>query len=198
MRNLKHAAQRICLDHTYCHYVDVGHIYLSTPNSYEDLPVLLWSVDGLDPFAKHTITSEMVDHFYDQEKRVMVLSHVDTFWVEVPSLPPPPPPSSPKPTPSSTPTETASPTLPSTAVPVTTTVFVTLIPGPTPQHGTGYHFLLFSTGAAICAIALIIGFFNSHHLSRIRSYMPLNGAPHPNYGAVPTTESDAPDDAPRS
>lgn len=95
MRNLMHAAQRICLDHTYCHYVDVGHIYLSIPNSYEDLPVLIWSVDGLDPFTKHTITSEMVDHFYDQEKRYMTLSHVETFWVEVP------PPSPPSPLPSS-------------------------------------------------------------------------------------------------
>ncbi|KIO30160.1 hypothetical protein M407DRAFT_158640 [Tulasnella calospora MUT 4182] len=186
MRNLNHSAQRICLDHTYCHNVDVGHIYLSTPNSYEHRPVLLWSVDGLDPFTKHTITSDMVDHFYDQEKRVMVLSHVDTFWVEVPPPPPPPP----KPTTSSTSTETASPTLPSTAAPVATTVFVTVIPKP--GHGTGYHLLLFSTGAAICAIALIFGFFYSHHLSRIRSYMPLNGAPPPNYGAVPTTESDAP------
>ncbi|KAG8950116.1 hypothetical protein FRC04_007971 [Tulasnella sp. 424] len=184
MRNLMHAAQRICLDHTYCHYVDVGHIYLSIPNSYEDLPVLIWSIDGLDPFTKHTITSEMVDHFYDQEKRYMTLSHVETFWVEVPppSRPSPLPPS--KPTTSSTPTKTASPTLPSTAAPTATTVFVTLIPKP--DHGTPYHLLLFVTGIAVCCIALVFGYFSSHHWHRVRHYMPLNGEPHPNYGAVET------------
>ncbi|KAG8910249.1 hypothetical protein FRC01_006437 [Tulasnella sp. 417] len=197
MRNLQHAAQRICIDHTYCHYVDVGHIYLSTPNSYEDLPVLIWSIDGLDPFTKHTITSDMVDHFYDQDKRVMALSHVETLWVEVPSLPPPPPPPSPKPTTSSTPTKTASPTLPSSAAPVRTTVFITLIPKP--EHGTGYHLLLFSTGAAICAIALVFGYFSSHHLHRVRHYLPLNGGSHPGYGAIPTSaEPDAPENPPRT
>ncbi|KAG8990171.1 hypothetical protein FRB90_001879 [Tulasnella sp. 427] len=192
MRNLNHAAQRICLNQNYCHYIDVGHIYMSIPNSYEDLPVLIWSIDGLDPFTKHAITAEMVDHFYDQDKRVMALSHVETLWVEVPAAPPPPPP--PKPSTSNTPTKTASPTQPSTAQPTTTTVFVTLIPQP--DHGTGYHVLLIFTGISICVIALLFGYFSSHHLHRVRHYMPLNGGPHPNYGTV--GEENASEQPPRA
>lgn len=103
----------------------------------------------------------------------------------------------PRPTTSSTPAKTASPTLPSTAAPTTTTVFVTLAPVLKPEHGIGYHFFLLFTGAAICAVALVVGPVLYRHWDRVQHYMPLNGTPHPGYGAVETESNVSEEETPR-
>lgn len=77
------ASAKVCLDEA-CHYLDVEHIYLGVDNGDRLKEVLLCSFENLRQSEDHTVSMELVDRFYDEQPRLMVVSRLD--WIH--TLPP--------------------------------------------------------------------------------------------------------------
>ncbi|KAG8920857.1 hypothetical protein FRC02_000659, partial [Tulasnella sp. 418] len=75
-----HGKQEVCLDED-CYPVDVEQAYMNIEPDAEQDPVLIWSIDGLDPTRYYTLIMKLVDRTGDGDKNVRGMTFSElVYW----------------------------------------------------------------------------------------------------------------------